>query len=102
MKLTGASRSTTLTTTNPTWTDLGSSAGLRGERPATNRLSHGTAVNPFAFVPIRCRPITVARIYHNFGNLRISRIKAEERRRNSAASVKSAATWACCVEKGRC
>jgi hypothetical protein len=27
----------------PTWTDLGSNAGLRGGRPATNRLSHGTA-----------------------------------------------------------
>ena len=43
MKLTGETRSTrgkacpsaTLSTTNPTW------AGLRGERPATNRLSHG-------------------------------------------------------------
>ena len=30
-------------TTNPTWTDPGSNPGLRGERPATNRLSHGTA-----------------------------------------------------------
>jgi hypothetical protein len=29
----------TLSTTNPTWTD----PGLRGERPATNRLSRGTA-----------------------------------------------------------
>jgi hypothetical protein len=27
----------------PTWTDPGSKPGLRGERPATNRLSHGTA-----------------------------------------------------------
>jgi hypothetical protein len=35
--------SATLSTTNPTWTDLGSNPGLRGERPATNRLSHGTA-----------------------------------------------------------
>jgi hypothetical protein len=47
MKLTGENRNTgrktcpsaTLSTTNPTWTD----PGLRGERPATNRLSHGTA-----------------------------------------------------------
>jgi hypothetical protein len=31
--------SATLSTTNPTWTDL----GLCGERPATNCLSHGTA-----------------------------------------------------------
>jgi hypothetical protein len=35
--------SATLSTTNPTWTDPGSNPGLRGERPATNRLSHGTA-----------------------------------------------------------
>jgi hypothetical protein len=47
MKLTGENRSTrgktcssaTLSTTNPIWTD----PGLRGGRPATNRLSHGTA-----------------------------------------------------------
>jgi hypothetical protein len=25
--------------------DLGSNPGLRGDRPATNRLSHGTAMN---------------------------------------------------------
>jgi hypothetical protein len=35
--------SATLSTTNPTWTDLGANPGPRGERPATNRLSHGTA-----------------------------------------------------------
>jgi hypothetical protein len=33
-----------LSTTNPTWTDPGSNPGLRGERPATNRLSHATAL----------------------------------------------------------
>jgi hypothetical protein len=51
MKLTGENRSTrgktcpgaTLSNTNPTWTDPGSNPGLRGERPTTNRLSHGTA-----------------------------------------------------------
>jgi hypothetical protein len=32
-----------LSTTNPTWTDPGSNPGLRGGRPAANRLSHGTA-----------------------------------------------------------
>jgi hypothetical protein len=50
MKLTGENRSTrrktcpsaTLSTTNPTWIDPGSNPGLSGERPATNRLSHGT------------------------------------------------------------
>ena len=36
--------STTLSTTNPTWTDPGSITGLRGVRLATNRLSHGTAL----------------------------------------------------------
>jgi hypothetical protein len=32
-----------LSTTNPTWTDLDANKGLRGEKPATNRLSYGTA-----------------------------------------------------------
>jgi hypothetical protein len=54
MKLTGETRSTrgwgncpsaTLSTKNPTLTDPGSNPGLRGERPANNRLSHGTAIN---------------------------------------------------------
>jgi hypothetical protein len=35
--------SATLSTTNPTWIDPGANPGLRGERPATNRMSHGTA-----------------------------------------------------------
>jgi hypothetical protein len=35
--------SATLSTKNPTWTDPGSNPGLRDEKPATNRLSHGTA-----------------------------------------------------------
>ena len=33
----------TLFTTNRTWTALTSSTCLRGDRPATDRLSHGTA-----------------------------------------------------------
>jgi hypothetical protein len=53
MKLTGENRSTrrktcpsaTLSIKNPTWTDPESNPGLRGERPATNRLSHGTATS---------------------------------------------------------
>jgi hypothetical protein len=52
MKLTGENRSTrgktcpsaTLSTTTSTWLDPGSNPGLCGERPATNRLSHGTAL----------------------------------------------------------
>jgi hypothetical protein len=51
MKLTGENRRTrgktrpsaTLSITNTTWTDPGSNPGLRGGRPAVNRLSHGTA-----------------------------------------------------------
>jgi hypothetical protein len=35
--------SATLTTTNHTWTNLGVSPGLHGEKPETNRLSYGTA-----------------------------------------------------------
>jgi hypothetical protein len=33
-----------LCATNPTWIDPGANPGLRGERPATNRLSRGTAL----------------------------------------------------------
>ena len=58
MKLTGENRSTqektcpsaTLSTTNPTWTAPGSNPSLAGERPATNRLSHGTALMFSLFV----------------------------------------------------
>jgi hypothetical protein len=32
-----------LSTTNPTWPDPGSNPGRRGGKPATNRLSYGTA-----------------------------------------------------------
>ena len=34
----------TVFTTNITWTDMGSNPGLRGGRPATDHLSHGMAV----------------------------------------------------------
>jgi hypothetical protein len=55
MILTGENRRTrekncpsaTLSTTNPTWIDSGVNPGLRGERPATNDLSHGTAHQKF-------------------------------------------------------
>jgi hypothetical protein len=36
--------SATLSTTNPTWPDVGSNRGHRGGKPATNRLSYGTAI----------------------------------------------------------
>jgi hypothetical protein len=34
--------SATLSTTNPTWNALGAKPCLRGEKPASNRLSYGT------------------------------------------------------------
>jgi hypothetical protein len=36
--------SSTLSTTNPTWPDLGSNRGRRGGKPVTNRLSYGTVI----------------------------------------------------------
>jgi hypothetical protein len=58
MKLTVENRSTrrktypiaTLSTTILTWTDRRSNPGIRGERPATNRLSRGTALFMTAFI----------------------------------------------------
>jgi hypothetical protein len=48
MKLTGKTcPSATLPTTNPKWIDYGSKPGLRGGRPAANRLNHGTARTEF-------------------------------------------------------
>jgi hypothetical protein len=35
-------RPASLSTTKPTWSDRGANYGLRGERPATNSLRHGT------------------------------------------------------------
>jgi hypothetical protein len=32
-----------LSTTNPTWPDVGSNSGRRGGKPATNHMSYGTA-----------------------------------------------------------
>jgi hypothetical protein len=36
--------SATLSTTNPTWPDLGANPGRRGGKPETSRLSYGTAL----------------------------------------------------------
>jgi hypothetical protein len=45
--------SSILSNTNLTWIDPGANSGLRGERPATNRLSHGTAqVAPCSLIEI--------------------------------------------------
>jgi hypothetical protein len=46
----------TLSTTNPTWPDVGSKPGRRGGKQATNRLSYGTAhvyICLYAFVYAR-------------------------------------------------
>jgi hypothetical protein len=40
--------SATLSSTNPTWPDPGSNPGRRGGKPATNRLSYGTASSDWA------------------------------------------------------
>jgi hypothetical protein len=42
--------SATFSTTNPTWIDPGANPGLRGERPATNDLRHGTALITYLLV----------------------------------------------------
>jgi hypothetical protein len=45
--------SATLSTTNPTWPDLGSKPGRRGGNSVTNRLSYGTALKFDAFYSVR-------------------------------------------------
>jgi hypothetical protein len=45
-----AVNSATLFTTNSTWTDPGANSGLRGEIPATNPLSYGTAILTYLIV----------------------------------------------------
>jgi hypothetical protein len=77
MKLTGENQSTrgntcpsaTLFTTNPTWTDPVSNPGLRGDRPSTNRPSHGTeilkrrTVLKLVFLFIKVRNPLLKRLY---------------------------------------
>jgi hypothetical protein len=38
--------SAALSTTNPTWADLGANPALRGEKPVTNRLSYDMNFTP--------------------------------------------------------
>jgi hypothetical protein len=52
--------SATWSTTNPKWTDPGSNPGLHGERPATNRLNHGTAK---FYLYLLCLPPTINLIF---------------------------------------
>jgi hypothetical protein len=44
-----------LSATNPTWTDPGWNPGLRDERPATNRLSHGTVSDIHVTCNVYCK-----------------------------------------------
>jgi hypothetical protein len=46
-----------LSTTNPTWPDLGSNPGHHGWKSATNRLSYGTAS---VLVLFGCYGVTIA------------------------------------------
>jgi hypothetical protein len=53
--------SATLSTTNRTWTDPGANPVFRGQRPVTNRLSHGKAERQSSYyfkthIPIRLGP----------------------------------------------
>jgi hypothetical protein len=61
--------SATLPTTNPTWIDPGMNPGLRGERPATNRLSHGTAfielITECKFVFLHCVRLFLEKPVHH-------------------------------------
>jgi hypothetical protein len=62
MILTGQNRKTrsqtslsaTLSSTYPIWTDMDTNPALRGETPATNRLSHGTATYKLIFCLSMC------------------------------------------------
>jgi hypothetical protein len=49
--------STTLSTTNPTWLELGLNPGRCGGKPATNHLSYGAA-SPDAYSNVACTVIT--------------------------------------------
>jgi hypothetical protein len=42
--------SATISTTNPTWIDPGVNPGLRSERPATNDMSHGMALEMITMI----------------------------------------------------
>jgi hypothetical protein len=55
--------SATLSTTNPTWPDLGSNPGSRGGKPVTNRLSYGTAWKPTIYL---ISQLTVAQLLKKF------------------------------------
>jgi hypothetical protein len=46
--------SATLSTINPIWIDPSANPGLRGERPVTNGLSHGTALARIELGPKLC------------------------------------------------
>jgi hypothetical protein len=57
--------SATLSTTNPTWPDLGSNPVRRGGKPATNRLSFGTACDLSSYGLVDCTADREAMIVPN-------------------------------------
>jgi hypothetical protein len=58
--------SAALSTTNPTWLDLGSNRGRRGGKPTTNSLSYGTAMSriniTFCGQPNHASPVIVCSV----------------------------------------
>jgi hypothetical protein len=56
--------SATLSTTNPTWTDPGSSPGLHGGRPAANSLSHGKGQNAVWNIECEFNMSHIRALYH--------------------------------------
>jgi hypothetical protein len=58
--------SATLSTTNPTWPDLGSNPGCHGGKQATNSLSYGMVYGNFIqilfFINTKCKTINPAKI----------------------------------------
>jgi hypothetical protein len=77
-----------LSTTNPTWPDLGSNSGRRGAKLPTNRLSYGTA----SHLSITCMPLNFSHSCELF--LRSFRY----RRQSLDSSVDIATGWTAAVE----
>jgi hypothetical protein len=69
----------TLSTTNPTWIDPAANPGLRGERPATNRLSRSTAhfniIRIFFFLVLQVGVLRKISLQNSFTYFLISFLK---------------------------
>jgi hypothetical protein len=85
--------SATLSNTNPTWPDLGSNPGRRGGKPATNRLSYGTALKSTTFWYImQCSPLKVNRRFGGTYRLHLQDWRIS-RARNQRESRRQAELW---------